>query len=182
MNPSESKLRKILGREKSLYHKIIDYSIDNPIKIDSTIGLLVVYVNYLLIKFDFQLFSFEKEDLNDILNELISSSLSAGGFVLAALAIIASIKQTIYEVDKNQKPRSGKEYFYNSIGYTNVLKFYSISCIVFLLGFILFSFLRGCSSKIEPFYLQGSTVFGIILISLTFLRCILMLWTLIRLK
>lgn len=180
MQQSERKLRRILGIDRPWYFRIIDAYIDRPVISDVILSLTVVGIKFLFSKKIGYCFEFEVSALTDILNELISSSLAAGGFVLAALAIIASIKQSVPEISKSDKPKNGKEYFYNSIGYPNIIKMYGISCVVFLVSFLYFSFIRATVLHFDGNELLDLILFGISLLSFTFLRCIAVLWSIIK--
>lgn len=70
----------------------LDKYLSRPILSDLCIATILLLLNYLLNQNNIQILSYDKESINDLLNELISTSMSLGGFVLAAMAIIASSK------------------------------------------------------------------------------------------
>ena len=155
--------------------------------------ILVVFfsfIHFLIKELCGQYFSFDRDSLGDILNELISSSISAGGFVLAAMAIIASIKQNIPYIDSENQVDQHKydmkavgrsRFYHNEHGYPLVVRSYSFSCITFLLLFIFFSILRGLANNIDAMILFYCLLSGGILIVSSLFRCIRLLWRLVNL-
>lgn len=180
MQPLDPKLKTILGVNDPWYFRFIDFYLERPIISDIVLSMFVLVIKYLLFMTKKSFFGFEVSSLTDILNELISSALAAGGFVLAALAIIASIKQSVPEIPKGEKPKNGKEYFYNSIGYQNIVKMYSIACLVFLAAFLYFVFIRATAPTYSGSTLLNLVLFGTAMLSLTFLRCVVVLWSIIK--
>lgn len=179
MMQSENKWREILDNRK-WYNKLYDRYLQTPIIFDFIISILLIIFHYLIsIIFGF-LIIYKVETLSDILNELISSSLSAVGFILTALAIIASIKQTVPKLKKNKRPDSGKSFFYNSKAYKEVIRIFSLCCVVFIFLFLFFVFLRTSITYIDPELSLNALIFGISLLTLSFLRCVKVLWDLIQ--
>lgn len=178
--PSGSKWKKILKYNTPWYYKIIDFYLRKPIIIDIILSLLFLLLNCFINSVFEGFLIFSKDALSDILNELISTSLSLGGFVLAALAILASIKQTVSDLDESKKPKDGREFFFNGFGYKNVVQIYSLACFTLLLLFIYFSTLRGIHSSINEDILLNAVFFGIAVLSLTFFRCVALLWAIIK--
>ena len=180
MRQSKNKLKKILASNRPWYFGTVNTYLKRPVLMDFMICSFFALLHYLATTYFGYIFFSGEDALSDILNELISSSLSAGGFVLAALAIIASIKQSVKEIEKGEKPKDGKEYFYNSAGYHNIIKMYSVSCVIFLVLFLYFSFLRCVFHYFDPTLMLHMIFFGIGFLSLSFLRCIVLLWILIK--
>lgn len=179
MDQLERKLRKTLGFNKKWYYYPIDFYLDSHVSADFSLATIVVIISYFFSN-NYNLFYYKIDAVSDILNELISSSLSAGGFVLAALAIIAGIKQTVEPIPPSGKPKSGKEYFYNNIGFKGVVKIYGVSCLVLLFTFIYFVFLRSISGQFQNNLQLSLTIFGIVIVVSTFLRCVVLLWLIIK--
>jgi len=182
MKPSDKKLLKNLGYDTKWYQQLEYWYIDYPIISDLIISAIFIAFNIFYISYLGPIFWTTDEALTDLNNELVSTSLSSGGFVLAALAIVATIKEGVRKIGEGEKPATGKEFFYNSKGYRNVLKIYSISCFIFLLLFVYFSLLRSLSSMLNGSSLVAYLIVGVVVLASSFIRCIWVLWKLIRLK
>lgn len=179
--PSEKDLNKILGIHRPWYKRVYDLYIDYPLLADFLLGGVGIMVYILSSLLKNPLFNIDVSSLQDILNELISTSLSLGGFVLAALAIIASIQLGV----KNKNPKdaeTGKEFFYNSRGYKRVINIYSTSCFTYLALFLIFTSARGVSAGIELKTLLYIIIAGVVILSSSFIRCVIILWGLMRIR
>ena len=176
---SEPKLRKILETNEPWFVRWSNTYLKRPLLYDLLLGFLLIGINYLIVKNYGGLISYTQNAIGDILNELISSTLASGGFVLAALAILASIKQSV-SILKGENPKNGKEFFYNSKGYKNVINIYGASCIIFLLLFLLFTFLRGSINFFSLPIIANLLFLGIVILTAAFSRCIILLWLLIK--
>lgn len=180
----QSKIRSsttLTSREKNrrlFWNNYLKY----PIYIDIALSLLTMLIIYLVgCVHTFHTVS-SSNSLSDILNELISSTLSAGGFVLAAIAILASMKQNVKKLEGHERPSSGRELLFNSDGYQNIIKVYANCAFVFLFLFIYFTVLRSISETITIFYLFWGLVFGANLLVFTFLRTIYLLKTIVAIR
>lgn len=165
------------------YSRVLYNYIDYPVLYDITFALGVVAANALCVRYYGVVFALNNEGITDMSNELVSSSLSAGGFVLAALAIIASIKQSVPEKKPGDVVHTGKEYFYNTKYYRNILRLYAVACIVFLVLFLYFSALRVIEPVNSPVYTPFNLlIFGTSILFTTFMRCVGILWAMVRIK
>lgn len=174
-----TKLEKILDANIPWYEKLANKYLRRPILWDFCIGVIIVGINFLIVNNNKHLINFEKNSGADILNELISSTLSSGGFILAALAILASIKQNLSN-GKESNSNKGKEFFFNSSGYKRIINIYSFACLVFLILFILFTILRSGIDHIPDIYTLNILIVGVTVLVLTLFRCIILLWILIK--
>jgi hypothetical protein len=180
--PSDDNLKEIFLGRKTRRQKLTDSYLYRPVLFDIGGTALVALGNWFLIRQGWHFLAADGSALHDILNELISTSLSSGGFVLAALAILASLKQQVEQSNEANRPTTGRSYFFNSKGYRTVVNMYKWGCIVFVFLFLYFSFVRGLALPDGSIWLLQLTVIGTTLLTLTFLRCIFMLWVLIGLK
>jgi len=176
---SNKKLKRILESDKPWYIKGGDSYLRKPILYDFLIGVAIVLINYLIVEFIGHCFIYEEDSIADILNELISSTLASGGFILAALAILASIKQGVFQ--EEEKPENErKRYFFNGSGFKRIINIYSFSCLVFLFLFTLFTILRSVLSNLSLTWTFSIFSIGVVVLLLTLLRCTILLWILIK--
>lgn len=158
-----------------------NYYLKYPVQCDYFIALLLVTSHsYFSPRIGFYYIPAITE-ISDILNELISSTLSAAGFVLAAIAILASIKSDV-EPLKSKRPKNGKQLFFYSNGYPDMIKIYAQTAVNFILLFIIFTVLRASVNFLHPSWLFHLSLIGVLVLILSFLRCILLLWNLINLQ
>ncbi|MCI4650813.1 hypothetical protein [Phaeodactylibacter sp.] len=155
---------------------------ERPIVSDIVLGIILALLIHFYGEERFTMFKYNKESLIEICNQLISASLSSGGFVLAALAILASIKQGVKEYDEGEITNSGKEFFFNSKGYGQVLRIYFISCLVFVGLFLYFSLLSGSSSSMSERRLLYLVIIGTTMLVSAFVRCIYILWEVVKIR
>jgi len=158
------------------------YYLKFPILLDIFLSFVVVGIVFLVGKYMPFFDITSTSSLSDILNELISSTLSAGGFVLAAIAILASIKESVKPLKKEERAETGSDFFFNSKGYQGIIKVYANCAIVFLCLFIYFSVLRSIAESISISKLFWNLLFGSSLLVITFLRTISLLRKLVTLR
>jgi len=168
-----------LGKRKTRKQAILDFYFKRPIITDMVVIVFVLSINYFIQKrFDTVLW-FTFDALSSVLNECISSSMSLGGFVLAAMAIVASIKQDV-PVVKVGKARSPKEYFFNTKGYALLMKSFTGACIIYSVSFLYFSTVRSFAESFQLTTLFNLTFFGLILSLTTLIRCIWLIQAIIH--
>lgn len=165
-------MERILGHRKSRKMEILDAYLQRPLLFDIIVTLVLLLINKGFIWTDHVYFTFGKESVENALNELLSSSMSLGGFVLAAMTIIATLKFDTRELAKGEIAQTGKEYFFNSPSYKSLIGCFFWACIVYGISYIYFCFLRILSDGISTSRLFDFTVFGLLISAFTLLRCI----------
>jgi hypothetical protein len=161
---------------------LLDQYLSHPILSDLFIATMLLVLNYALNQNNIQIVSYDKESINDLLNELISTSMSLGGFVLAAMAIIASSKDNTAKVNNIKEAKTGKEFFYNSPAYNILINSYSWACTVYGGMFLVFSLLRTTSDSLAPIILFNLTYFGLLVALFTLFRCIYLIQAVVKIK
>ena len=115
-------------------NKIIDFYLNNALKIDSFIFVLIWLANSYLEIINFK--SASRETHLSILSDLIAASISLAGFILASLTIIAAIKSNI----SNKSPETAKnplELFFSPKNYKRIVEVFQGSIIELTFTFIL---------------------------------------------
>jgi hypothetical protein len=161
---------------------LLDQYLRYPILSDLCMATMLLLLNYTLNKNNIQIVSYDKESIDDLLNELISTSMSLGGFVLAAMAIIASSKDSATKVNNLKEAKTGKEFFYNSPAYNILINSYSWACTVYGGVFLVFSLLRTTSESLSPIMLFNLTYFGLLVALFTLFRCIYLIQAVVKIK
>lgn len=162
--------------------EILDQYLLRPVLFDMVATVLLLSANQILINKGFQLYAYTQEAINDLLNELISSSLSLGGFVLAAMAIIASMKESTTKVDDYKDGKTGKEFFFNSPAYKPLINSYQWACILYGGVFLLFSIVRTISDSLDVKTLFLLTYLGLFISLFTLVRCIFLIQAVVKIK
>jgi hypothetical protein len=119
-----------------------------------------------------QIILINNEAMNDICNELISGSISVGGLILAAIALLYALKNGVEMQDGTKKPTGLTTFM--AKGYKSALDVFIYLAIATIAVFILFIFLRGYqgTSRFNIF------TFSLALLILIFFRAVLTLWLL----
>ena len=170
-----------MGYEPTPKKKLRNLYIDRVFLSDFLLGLVFVLLYKALKYLTGPILSVDLDSLKDLINELISTSLSLGGFSLAALAIIASIKDKVPQKTLEQS-ESGKEVFFNSAsGYSKVIRTYVSSCYAYLILFLFFTVLRATEQTFEFNQILVLIQFGAVVLSSSFVRSVLILWMIINL-
>lgn len=153
-----------------------------PFIFDFSISLILVSFNLILNKFGLILARFSKDSISDLLNELVSTSMTLSGFVLTAMAIVAATKDNTERIDDYTKAKSGRDYFYSGPGYISLVKVYTNACVTFVGMFFWFSILRSVIESIEGQALFHLTYFGIFFTSMTLIRCVYLVQAVMKIK
>lgn len=161
---------------------LLDRYLRHPILFDLCVTIILLLSNQKLINNNIQIVSYDKDSINDLLNELISTSMSLGGFVLAAMAIIASSKDNTTKVHNLNEAKTGKEFFFNSPAYNILINSYSWACMVYGGMFLIFSFLRISSESLSTTILFNLTFFGLLMALFTLFRCIYLIQAVVKIK
>lgn len=115
-----------------------------------------------------------RESLNSLLSELISSSIAIGGFVIASLTIVLTIKDNV--LNRNHTPpKSGIDLLFDSRHYQTMVSIYNWSAVIFLLAFLYFSGIDIFYCYLDDIKLFETITIGILIMALTLGRC---LWVL----
>lgn len=164
------------------FTKLLDWYFAFPLTFDF-IFFGIVYV--LLIKcvsWNFFALHFNRETMNNLLNELVSSSFSIAGFVLAGLTVLMGLKESTRNLGPEQKPKSGVELFFNSELYDVSVKIFFKACVIFVFLFLGFSFIELFNQWFTDDKLFYALLFGVVMCTLTTFRVLYVLMRVFRLQ
>ena len=175
--PLEETVRKGLKSKRSVRRRASLSFIEHPFKWD--LGVLAVLLTvYLLFWWNGIYYAADYDTLTDLLTEMVSASIGSGGFILAAMAIMAGIRSG---VKVTQQAASGEEYFYNSSAFAAAITVYSKGCLVYLAVFLSVVGVRMFIDTIPTFYTQLFIAATVVVMTTTFLRCIYILYQVLTL-
>ena len=108
--------------------------------------------------------------------------MSLGGFVLAAMAIIASVKEGTGKIKEKEIAETGKEFFYNSPAYPILLKSFVRACFVYGTIFLYFSVVRSTADTVEPTTLFNLVYLGLFISLFTLFRCVYLVQAAVKIR
>jgi hypothetical protein len=158
---------------KKLRNKILDFYLKFPLFSD---GVLVFILYFLHNKVSFFHFTLtDKNNQLNILSNLIGTSVSLSGFILAALTIIVTFKSNI-KAKMIEESANPLEMIFSSIHYPNIVRAFRIAISEFSACFILLYIFWASSDNISIHNINLIVCSGILIISMTILRSLLVLF------
>lgn len=168
---------------------ILNNYIKRPLLWDIFISLVVSIVfHFIKVKFSFSVL-LTKEDFRSTLTDILSTSISLAGFILASLTIIVTFKENISHKIKSATPESlnteslsGIEILFESKHYSRIVRVFFWAAFIYLLIFLSCSILKLSADKIPAHYYFYIVLSATILTSLTIFRSLLILYRVIKLQ
>ena len=158
---------------KKLRNKILDFYLKFPLISD---GVLVFILYILHNKVSFLNFTLtDKNNQLNILSNLIGTSVSLSGFILAALTIIVTFKSNI-KAKMIEESANPLEMIFSSIHYPNIVRAFRIAISEFSVCFIVLYIFWASSDNFSIHTINLIICSGILIISMTILRSLLVLF------
>lgn len=175
--------------------QILNIYIRRPLLWDIVITIALCYLySFLIKKFSFSL-NFDEDIIASILSDLIGTSISLAGFVLASLTIIVTFKDNISQKiesnnnqnknnlnNPNQSSTSGIALLFSSKHYGRIVGVFTWAVFIYLGLFLVLSFLKLFLGKIPIDYFAYICIIPIVLITFTIFRSVLVLYKIIKLQ
>lgn len=159
----------------------LDAYIKIPFIYDTAFMGVFVGGNELIIRYFESCFLLDVDTLGNLLNELVSSSISIGGFVIAALTIILTLKDNL-KAKQDSYPISALEILFSSRHYKRLVRVFYWSSFVCVFTFFYFSLLEIVYTNLSPKLFMYLTVYGLILTVLAVVRCLFILLLIIEIQ
>ena len=121
------------------------------------------------------------ESTKSIFSDLLNSSISLAGFVLASLTIIVTFKDNLGH-NNNEQKENGISLLFSSKHYTSIVGVFTWAVLIFLSLFVLLSIGKIFVSKFPSFCYVYFCIVPISLTALTIFRTILLLYSIIKLQ
>ena len=158
--------------------KSIDLYLKIPILFDMFFTCTLVSV-FLILQREKVIIQLNQDIIKSLYSDLITTSITLAGFVLASLTIIVTFKDTI---SGNNKNLNGRYLFFKSEHYLPTVKIFFRSSIVLLFIFLLLSITKIINNCI-PVELSNFIILGtLLMISMTILRSLLLLLQIIKIQ
>lgn len=174
--------------------KILDKYFSRPLLFDCIISAFICFLYWLLTaKFKISLIN-DQELVKSFTTDIINTSISLAGFVLASLTIIVTFKDNISskkikqkdDVEENEETNgdeeTGIQLLFTSKHYTTVVGVFSSSVFILLFQFVILSFFKLFIKKFPVYFGDYLLIISLIITSLTVFRCILLLYKIIKLQ
>lgn len=164
--------------------KILNIYIKRPLFYDLIIcALIVLSIEY----FNVLNLSISVDSAKSTISDIVNTSISLSGFILAALTIIVTFKDNIAHKERTNPPKNsevigGFELLFSSKHYKRIVGVFSWAAIIYILLFLLFSILKLFLSKIPEEYYLDIVITGILMVALTIFRSLLVLYKIIKLQ
>lgn len=161
--------------------KILNIYIRRPLLWDIIVtGLLCYLIFFAINKLNIAI-SIDSELIKSIMSDLISTSISLAGFVLASLTIIVTFKDNLSHKNKGVE-ETGIGMLFSSKHYGSIVGVFTWAVIIFLALFLLLSLGKLFVSKLPLSYSLYFCIIPISLTTLTIFRTILVLYSIIKLQ
>ncbi|MEO8588550.1 MAG: hypothetical protein ABI432_04210 [Flavobacteriales bacterium] len=123
----------------------------------------------------------------DLLSDLSSTSISLAGFVLAALTIVVTFRDNMHHkeatLDEEKKQElSALELLFLTKHYYGIVKVFSWSTLILVAIYIIAAVLKLAHGEFGDVPLFYGAVYLMIVLSLTILRCLYVLFRIVRLQ
>ncbi len=164
---------------------ILDRYIKRPLLYDLIIILVILGVLYLILnKLEVDVTS-SKDDIKSTITDVIGTSISLAGFVLASLTIIVTFKDNITHKEisaPSQNPQTSIGLLLSSKHYKTIVGIFTWAAFIFLGLFLLISVVKAFASHIEAKALFYLSLWAVLLTAFTIFRSLLVLYNVIQLQ
>ncbi len=163
--------------------KLLNIYIKRPLLYDLLICSILVTITQFIESPGYAISSVKAESA---FSDIVNTSISLAGFILASLTIIVTFKDNISHKenssDKSKIEMSGLELLFSSKHYKRIVGVFSWAAFIFVLLFLVYSLLKLFIEKIPETNFLELVICGIILISMTIFRSLLILYKVIKLQ
>lgn len=172
---------------KKKMNNLMDKYYAKPIRFDFVIIVLICLVYKLLTsKYHFSLLN-DSEFVKAFTTDLLNTTISLAGFVLASLTIIVTFKDNTTAKkqstsDQEASQSSGLELLFSSKHYSTIVKTFSTAVFLLLAGFVVLSLFKFFFTKLPAYFGDYLLIISILIIALSVFRCVLLLYKIIKLQ
>lgn len=168
-------------------NKLLDKYIKHPLLYDLIIVSLFILGKHILSSKNIISITIPIDTLKSIVSDIISTTISLAGFILASLTIIVTFKDNInhkeiYNKIEAKNELTGMELLFTSKHYKRIVGVFSWSCIIFLTIFFLTSIVKLFLDRIDKDHIFDIIILSFITLSATIFRCLLILHKIIKIQ
>lgn len=162
------------------FDKIMNNYLHRPLLWDGVLIAIGIGVFEFICSKDWWCLKIHRESLDSLLNELVSSSLSVGGFVIASLTIVVTIKDGVSKPVSESE--NGLDALMNGKWYPKVVNVFKVGAWIFILTFLAFSLIEvmhdAISNKLDLYLIMTGLIYTV----MALIRCLLALNVIINLQ
>lgn len=168
-------------------NSFIDKYYSKPLPFDFVIIVLFCLLYKLLTdKYNFSLLN-DPELIKSFTTDLLNTTISLSGFVLASLTIIVTFKDNTTAKKQSTETNAyneatGLELLFSSKHYSTIVKTFSKAVFMLLAGFVVLSFFKFFFAKLPAYFGDYLLIISILIIALSVFRCVLLLYKIIKLQ
>ncbi len=169
-------------------NKLLDGYYKRPLLWDLLIATLACLAIEWLLRPRLSFLHFPKCDtVLDLLSDLANTSISLAGFVLAALTIVVTFRDNMHHKEatldvKKREELSALELLFLSRHYYGIVKVFSWATLILVAVFIVAAMLKLAHVEFGDVPLFYGALFLMMVLSLTILRCLFVLFRIVRLQ
>jgi hypothetical protein len=171
-----------------MINKILDKYIKHPVAWDSVFTAVVILGLYFY-QLKFHKINFAAQNLESLVNQMISSSIGIAGFLITALTIILTFKDNLKSRDsekdgssEDKQVQSGIELLFHSKHYKRIVTVFFVASIIMVLTFIYYCFIEMCISTFDVHTLIYLVITPLLFLILALSRCLMILFRIIMLQ
>lgn len=166
---------------KRRINSLMDCYYSKPLAFDiMIIAFFCLLYNWLIRNLNFSLLN-DPELIKSLTSDLLNTTISLAGFVLASLTIIVTFKDNSISKNINNET-TGLELLFSSKHYFTIVKTFSTSVFLLLAGFVVLSLFKFFFKKLPPYFGDYLLIISILIIALSVFRCVLLLYKIIKLQ
>lgn len=168
-------------------NNLLDKYIKRPLLYDFIFVIIIVICKHFFCYKNVLCLNIPLDTLKSMISDIISTTISLAGFILASLTIIVTFKDNInhketYTKTEKKEDLTGMELLFTSKHYKRIVGVFSWACIIFLSIFFVISFLKLFLDKIKTDYILDIIIITFIILSATIFRCLLILHSIIKIQ
>lgn len=124
----------------------------------------------------------DPELIKSFTTDLLNTSISLAGFVLASLTIIVTFKDNTNSKKNENTEATGLELLFSSKHYSTIVNVFSTAVFLLLSGFVVLSIYKLFFTKFPPYFGDYLLIVSILITALAVFRCVLLLYKIIKLQ
>ena len=170
----------LLNTFKKKTNTMMDVYLKHYLLIDVLIILGLIALSEIICARGWWCLNINRDSLDALLNELVSSSVSVGGFIIASLTIIVTMKDNVAKPIEESK--NGLELIMNSQHYKSIVSIFKVGAWIFVVTFLGFSLLEVLKNELIDKYALYLIMIGLGFTIMALIRCLFVLNNIINLQ
>ncbi len=158
----------------------MDFYLKYYLIIDALIIIGLIIASEIICSRGWWCLDINRDSLDALLNELVSSSVSVGGFIIASLTIIVTLKDNVNK--PVEESENGMELIMNSRHYKSIVNIFKVGAWIFVATFLSFSLLEVLKNELSNKLALYLIMTGLGFTIMALIRCLFILHNIINLQ